>query len=148
MFVRWLHISDVHECEREHSFRRRMYLEIVEEARRHPKPDLVFLTGDMAFAGTEREYLSLEEHFISPLKTALRDSLFFTVPGNHDVERSRALKPRLWIGDPAEAKLFQSPDEAGARKRGEILLRLIRQKPRVSAGFRHARRHFRRPEMH
>ena len=70
MSVRWLHISDVHECEREHGFRRRMYLEIVEEAGRYPKPDLVFLTGDMAFAGTEREYLSLEEHFISPAEAA------------------------------------------------------------------------------
>jgi len=122
MSVRWLHISDVHECEREHGFRRRMYLEIVEEVGRHPKPDLVFLTGDMAFAGTEREYLSLEEHFISPLKRLLPDSLFFTVPGNHDMDRRGAIPPRIWIGDPAQAKLFQSPDEAGARKRREVLL--------------------------
>jgi hypothetical protein len=50
--IRWLHLSDVHECEREGHFRKRMYEQIIEQGvKGHAPPDLVFLTGDMAFAG-------------------------------------------------------------------------------------------------
>jgi 3',5'-cyclic AMP phosphodiesterase CpdA len=68
--IRWLHLSDVHECEREGHFRKRIYAEIVKEveSRKEP-PDLVFLTGDVAFAGTKKEYLRLEEAFIAPLSS-------------------------------------------------------------------------------
>src|SRR5688500_2959866 len=69
--VRWLHLSDVHERDGEPHFRRRMYGQIIDEVRRRPKPDFVFLTGDMAFAGTDGEYHSLEEHFIASLKEAV-----------------------------------------------------------------------------
>ena len=38
------------------------------------------------------------------------------------MDRRGAIPPRIWTGDPAQAKLFQSPDEPGARKRREMLL--------------------------
>jgi metallophosphoesterase superfamily enzyme len=121
--IRWLHISDIHECSREGHFRKRMYAEIVAEVERQTPPDLVFLTGDIAFAGTEPEYLGLEKAFIDPLKKALPTNCpVFTVPGNHDVDRERATKPRLWIGDSDEAKAFQSIDAKGAAKRKDIVL--------------------------
>lgn len=105
-----------------------MHDEIVKEVGRRAPPDLVFLTGDMAFAGTEKEYQSLEEAFVAPLKNVLPpDCPIFTIPGNHDVDRERGIKPRLWIGDAEEAKLFQSVDAKGAAKRKDALL------PRFSA---------------
>jgi Calcineurin-like phosphoesterase len=105
-----------------------MYAEIIEEVERQAPPDLLFLTGDMAFAGAESEYLNLEKAFIEPLKKVLPpDCPVFTVPGNHDVERERGIKPRLWIGDADEVKLFQMPDAKGASKRKDALL------PRFSA---------------
>lgn len=124
MTIRWLHLSDVHECERDGHLRKRMYEHIVEKGiKGQPPPDLVFLTGDMAFAGKEEEYCRLEAEFISPLKAALPSNCpIFTVPGNHDVDRDRALKPRLWIGDADESKAFQSTDAKGATKRKDMLL--------------------------
>jgi Calcineurin-like phosphoesterase len=105
-----------------------MYDEIVKEVGGREPADLVFLTGDMAFAGTENEYQSLEEAFVAPLKKVLPpDCPIFTIPGNHDVDRERGIKPRLWIGDSEEAKLFQSIDAKGAAKRKDALL------PRFSA---------------
>jgi predicted MPP superfamily phosphohydrolase/DNA polymerase III delta prime subunit len=128
MTIRWLQISDIHECSREGHFRKRMYAEIIKEVERQAPPNVVFLTGDMAFAGTESEYLSLEKAFIEPLKKVLPlDCPIFTIPGNHDVDRERGIKPRLWIGDAEEAKLFQSIDAKGAAKRKDALL------PRFSA---------------
>lgn len=123
MGIRWLHLSDIHECNREGHFRKRMYAEIIKEAGRQKPPDLVFLTGDMAFAGTEKEYLSLEEAFITPLKKILPPTCpVFTIPGNHDVDRERGSKPRLWIDDADEANAFQSIEAKGATKRKDILL--------------------------
>lgn len=122
MSVRWLHLSDVHEKKDQQRFRRKMYDEIIEEVRRHPKPDLVFLTGDMAFGGAKDEYERLESGFIYPLKKILPDAPMFTIPGNHDVDRKAGTKPRLWIGDPEESEAFQAPDVNGKRKRREVLL--------------------------
>lgn len=101
-----------------------MYEQIVEKGvKGQPSPDLVFLTGDMAFAGKAAEYLSLEKAFIEPLKKALPSGCpIFTIPGNHDVDRERVIKPRLWIGDAVEAKAFQSIDAKGAAKRKDMLL--------------------------
>ncbi|QPF93925.1 metallophosphoesterase [Bradyrhizobium commune] len=128
MGIRWLHISDIHECDREGHFRKGMYAEVVKEVERQAPPDVVFLTGDMSFSGAEKEYRSLEESFVVPLRNALPLGCpIFTVPGNHDVARERGGKPRLWIGDADEAKAFQSIDARGAAKRKDVLL------PRFSA---------------
>lgn len=100
-----------------------MYAEIVKEVENRPeKPHFVFLTGDMAFSGTVSEYRSLEEGFINPLKEALPGCPFFTVPGNHDLERDRMVNPRLWISDAKAAETFQSIDASGKGKRREMLL--------------------------
>jgi Calcineurin-like phosphoesterase len=121
--IRWLHLSDIHERDCERYARKRMYNQIIEAVKAHTAPDLVFLTGDMAFGGSEHEYHSLEDAFIGRLKEALPPNCpLFTVPGNHDVDRDCGIKPRLWIGDAEEAKKFQAPDATGARKRKEVLL--------------------------
>jgi len=53
-------------------------------------PDLVFITGDVAFSGKADEYV-LAEDFIRELSEKIhvpRDR-FFVVPGNHDIDRDR-----------------------------------------------------------
>lgn len=99
-----------------------MYDQILAHVKLRPRPDLVFLTGDLAFGGTQPEYDQLLANFLTPLRAHLGKScLFFSVPGNHDVDRAASIKPRLWIEDAEECRLFQSPDEKGARKRVEVL---------------------------
>jgi predicted MPP superfamily phosphohydrolase len=123
MTIRWLHLSDVHECERQGHLRKRMYDNIIEKGiKGQPPPDLVFLTGDLAFAGQNTEYQSLHDEFITPLKNVLKGCPIFTVPGNHDVDRDRAIKPRVWIKNPDEEAIFQSTDSKGATKRKDALL--------------------------
>lgn len=124
MTISWLHLSDVHECDRDSYHRNAMYGQIVEAVRnRTPPPDLVFLTGDLAFAGTEAEYTLLKQGFFDAFKEALpADCPIFMVPGNHDVDRDSVVPPRFWMADEKQAKLFQEVGRAGARKRQDTLL--------------------------
>lgn len=120
--IRWLHLSDVHEHKSDGYPRTRMYGKIIEEVnKRADKPDLVFFTGDLAFSGTKAEYEKLQAGFIAPLREALPDALFFPVPGNHDLMRKRGTKPRSWIGDEDESKLFHAASPEGAQKRADAL---------------------------
>lgn len=54
------------------------------------RPDLVFLTGDIAFSGQEEEY-KFAEDFVHKLCTAIDLPLerLCIVPGNHDIDLSR-----------------------------------------------------------
>lgn len=127
--VRWLHISDVHECDKENYHRKAMYDEIIAAAQeRNPKPHLVFITGDLAFSGIKDEYKSFRTRLFDPLKAALPDGCpIFMVPGNHDVDRNAVTKPRNWIEDREDLKAFQAVSSVGLRKRSDMLL------PRFSA---------------
>jgi len=52
------------------------------------RPDLVFATGDVAFAGQANEYASATKFFDELLAAAnLKRSQLFVIPGNHDVDR-------------------------------------------------------------
>jgi hypothetical protein len=44
------------------------------------------------------------------------------VPGNHDVDRTRVGKPRVWMTDEEERTAFQKIGDEGKRKRGDALL--------------------------
>lgn len=101
-----------------------MYNEIVAEVQAAPTPpDFVFFTGDLAFSGQKAEYDLLEKRLLTTLKDVLPDNCpLFTVPGNHDVDRRRVGKPRLWAADAEELKTFQQISEAGAQKRSDALL--------------------------
>ena len=43
------------------------------------------------------------------------------MPGNHDVDRSRAANPRTWIADEDKQREFQEVGSAGRRKRRDFL---------------------------
>ncbi len=91
-----LHISDLHiKDDPDESFDRERVLEpLVQRAKEDLQegfcPEIVVVTGDIAFKGTEAEY-ALAGPFFDDLMTALgldTDRLFM-VPGNHDVNRKK-----------------------------------------------------------
>ncbi len=123
MPVSWLHLSDVHESREGAYHRTAMYDAIVAEVKSNPKPDIVFFTGDLANSGNAEEYALLKQRLVEPLKAILPvDCPFFTIPGNHDVDRKRVGKPRLWMTDIDERLAFEKVDDAGRRKRTDALL--------------------------
>lgn len=124
MTIRWLHISDVHECNRDGYNRTSMFEAIVTAVKeREPKPHFVFFTGDLAFSGGKPEYDLLRDRFLNPLREALPDECpIFTVPGNHDVNRKRVVNPRTWIESETERNAFQKVDQDGRQKRVDAIL--------------------------
>ena len=125
--IRLLHLSDIH-------FRtgtswdsdpvlRALARFIGEEVRRGLQPDLVAITGDLAFSGKAEEYaLALDwlEHQLWPAFSPVlsRDRLLL-VPGNHDADRGRVGKGARHIQDgqlaersqDAIAELLKDDDE-------------------------------------
>lgn len=95
-----LHLSDLHERASERSpWRRRRVLGAAWEANlEHLSEDgpydLVCFTGDVAFAGQALEYERATEFFQAVLdRLGLGWDRFFTIPGNHDIDRGIA-KPQ------------------------------------------------------
>ncbi len=98
--VRLLHLSDVHFRARAHwdadPVLRALVRYLAEEVRNGLAPDLVVITGDLAFAGRPDEY-TLARAWLEDLWPVLttdpaaplpQDRLLL-VPGNHDVDRDR-----------------------------------------------------------
>lgn len=86
----WLHLSDIHISER-HSWAQDVVLRslatsIKERYGGDNRPDLLFLTGDIAFSGQTKEY-EFAEDFLRKLcaSVGLDISRVCMVPGNHDV---------------------------------------------------------------
>ena len=124
MSIRWLHVSDVHECARDDFQREGMYDAIISHVAGRPEnPDLVFFTGDLAFSGSREQYELLETRFLAPLRAILPDGCpIYTVPGNHDVDRRRVVNPRIWMADPIQRRIFQQVDAEGGQKRADAIL--------------------------
>ena len=53
------------------------------------KPDVVAVTGDIAFSGKEPEYEQAQKFFGSLKSVLPADTVFMPVPGNHDVDRGQ-----------------------------------------------------------
>jgi predicted MPP superfamily phosphohydrolase len=96
--LRWLHLSDFHFKEKERWDRRLTLTALLDHAAKLKEegfvPDLVLITGDVAYSGKRGEY-EQAELFLKALaarigfdEQQLRDR-FFIVPGNHDVDQSR-----------------------------------------------------------
>ncbi|MFB8141052.1 metallophosphoesterase [Streptomyces parvus] len=74
-------------------------------------PDFTVFTGDIAYSGQSKEYDSVGEHLIAPLRELLGDDVpLLFVPGNHDMDRDEALikQSRLItdLSDPAAVDAF------------------------------------------
>lgn len=108
MPVTWLHISDFHLQSGDRYDRDVVLRTLVRSVQRFREregraPDLIFVTGDIAFSGKPDEY-SLATQFFDELLAAtdLRRRDLFVVPGNHDVDRQWGvqLSRTLSRGDP------------------------------------------------
>jgi 3',5'-cyclic AMP phosphodiesterase CpdA len=93
----WLHLSDIHfgHHDVEHRWDQRLVLAALREdlaASREqnlPKPDVILVTGDIAFAGIAPQYAEALA-WLRDIAAAVDLDLnhVYTVPGNHDVERA------------------------------------------------------------
>jgi len=86
-------------------------------------PDLVFVTGDLADKGKAEQYQTFVDQFQTPLDEVLGGGApIFTVPGNHDVDRSKAelVEP---YGLLEKVHDVLDPTEGGAAKRGPLIER-------------------------
>ncbi|MCP4659722.1 MAG: metallophosphoesterase, partial [bacterium] len=125
--IRWLHLSDFHVGKDKYA-QRRIFKRIHEHVRERVEaeaPDLVFITGDLAQSGKSEEYAELYGAFLLPLRRDVLgagwDGKIFTIPGNHDVDRSVArYGDREKMCQPAEKILDGS--EEGLREREIHLL--------------------------
>lgn len=91
--ISWLHLSDFHLRINQKWSQDIVLSSLLDDIRTRysgqNKPDLVFITGDVAFSGQAEEYL-LAEDFINKLKeaTSVPAERLFIIPGNHDINRS------------------------------------------------------------
>jgi hypothetical protein len=92
--IRWLHISDFHVGKDDYAQRgifKRIHRHVSKRVEEVGAPDLVFATGDLAQSGKAQEYRTFYQDFLAPLIEAFGDGwrgAIYTIPGNHDVERS------------------------------------------------------------
>lgn len=93
--IRWLHLSDMHCTSTERWDRRAILTSFIRDVAGvlHEEglaPQMVMVTGDVAFSGKREEY-DQAERFLAQVASTLdlnpRDR-WFVVPGNHDVDRS------------------------------------------------------------
>ena len=92
----WLHISDFH-TGKDIADQTRIYKKIIDDTKQQCEssehPNFVFVSGDIANKGLTAEYKLYEESFLEPLVDLLGEDIIgkiFLVPGNHDIDRSKA----------------------------------------------------------
>lgn len=118
----WLHISDIHLRETTAWAQDVVLSRLVQDVAdryNNSAPDLVFVTGDIAFSGQPTEYLLAEDFLRKVCSTLSVDtSRLFVIPGNHDIDRD--LEEDAFIG--ARTGLVSATDvdrffeNAGRRK--------------------------------
>ncbi|MBF0131690.1 MAG: SUMF1/EgtB/PvdO family nonheme iron enzyme [Magnetococcales bacterium] len=97
MAYTWLHLSDIHMGCRGEEIRRQVDAEFKPHLQKMVKrlgaPDMILLTGDLAFSGKEEEYKQLDA-FLAALTGWIREiqpdappPIWVPVPGNHDLAR-------------------------------------------------------------
>jgi 3',5'-cyclic AMP phosphodiesterase CpdA len=92
MPITWLHISDFHIRGGDPYDRDVVLRALVKSVKffheRGHVPDVIFATGDVAYAGKAEEYTLATTFFDALLKAAGLDRRsLFVLPGNHDVDR-------------------------------------------------------------
>ena len=93
--ISWLHLSDLHFEAKEKStwdanvVLKALLVDIQDLVKQYSlAPDLIFVSGDIAFSGAHDEYLLAQKFFDDLLKvTNLPKERLLIVPGNHDVSR-------------------------------------------------------------
>jgi DNA repair exonuclease SbcCD nuclease subunit len=121
--IKWLHLSDFHVGLDNYGQTQifKYILQHIEERKaKQGNLDFVFITGDIAQSGLEKEYEKFGNEFITPLKNILsKECKIFVVSGNHDVDRKK-----FKIFSPEAARNipdFFDPTPAGLENRQDIL---------------------------
>jgi predicted MPP superfamily phosphohydrolase len=134
----WVHLSDIHIGHGDDSYRwnQQLVLEKLKDDIANPSaeydipipdPDVIFVTGDLAFSGATRsteEYTGVRNWLLAiATSLSISKTQIFIVPGNHDVQRNVAKK------DNNIARLLNSLrsgreklDKALADERDQVLL--------------------------
>ena len=95
----WLHVSDLHFGHGDAHYRfdqsgvtSAIIRNAESMAKRIGPPDLIFVTGDIAFSGQAAQY-ALAKEWLGRLRSIVGGNpRLFLVPGNHDVDRKLAMK--------------------------------------------------------
>ncbi|MGD2089837.1 MAG: SUMF1/EgtB/PvdO family nonheme iron enzyme [Candidatus Aminicenantes bacterium] len=90
-----LHLSDIHfrkkKDDHDITFRKNVQQKLIravqEHSELHNPPDVVAITGDIAFSGKKHEYDEALDFFEKLKIIFQKDTPFLAVPGNHDVDR-------------------------------------------------------------
>jgi hypothetical protein len=118
----WIHLSDFHSGKNP-TAQIQQYRYVINhlksKANTGTKYDFLFVTGDIANKGTDDEYIYYNKHFILPLKNLFPDILYFSIPGNHDLNHLKAPFVYRKVICDRTSKFFY-PDKDGARGRSEI----------------------------
>nr|VFJ65378.1 MAG: Calcineurin-like phosphoesterase [Candidatus Kentron sp. FM]VFJ65650.1 MAG: Calcineurin-like phosphoesterase [Candidatus Kentron sp. FM]VFK15819.1 MAG: Calcineurin-like phosphoesterase [Candidatus Kentron sp. FM] len=124
--ITWLHLSDLHLCGPKTGWETDRVLNLLREdlqrmaANHGLAPDLVLVTGDLAFGQLGEGDLSIQSQFedaalfLEEVRAAFRAPIpaerVFLVPGNHDVDRRRIRESQTdWLDN-----LANKPDPAKA----------------------------------
>lgn len=93
----WLHISDLHFGHGDANYRfdqEGVTGAVLDHARERASklgpPDLILLTGDVAFSGQAAQYVQAREWLRRLVEAVGGQPRVFVVPGNHDIDRGRA----------------------------------------------------------
>ncbi len=139
--IRWLHLSDFHFRESQSWEQDYVLKSLLKSIRENFKelnrPDLLFITGDVAFSGKQKEYELAQGFVLELLKaTGLSSDRLFVIPGNHDVDRKKEpdafVGARVTLTGPTEVDKFcQTEVDAQHSLKGKKLLEILRM------GLRH-----------
>lgn len=120
--IRCLHLSDFH-IGKDGYGQSQLFKYILRHVQEKPKPDFVFITGDIAQSGQAEQYEKFGEEFLESLKSIVGGQCqIFIVPGNHDVDRQ---KEKFVTRDAIRQRSpnFLDPDDNGQAERQTILSR-------------------------
>lgn len=156
MSITWVHISDFH-CHQKNNWDSQRVLkpltaDIEELSAKHAlRPDLLFVTGDIAFGNlgskpgdTLADQYALAATFLDDVRKASGDQIdkkrVFLVPGNHDVDRERAHREcDDWLCSPkTNVEAIHQIWNAGGERLGLYISRLNGYRDFLkSAGYEH-----------
>jgi predicted MPP superfamily phosphohydrolase len=95
-----LHLSDIHfrkkKDDQDITSRKNVQQKLIRAVQEHSEvnkpPDVVAITGDIAFSGKKPEYDEALELFGNLKDILQKDTQYLAVPGNHDVDRDQVDK--------------------------------------------------------
>ncbi|GAB4480664.1 MAG: hypothetical protein OHK0031_02000 [Anaerolineales bacterium] len=119
--LRWLHVSDFHfgrdKVEIE-EVSRQIVQHVKEKQDAGFGPQMIFVTGDIAFSGQDLQYQKFNQVFLEPLINFTEN--IFLVPGNHDLDRNKgATTVRKNL--PYEFQEYFDNNDDGLKLRNEML---------------------------